>query len=111
MNPFKAASNWTPPPGRNNNNYLDSYILKIEKELNVLVHDLNTTTIKLHDNLSSSQRRALHDLKGNSDIVIKPADKGGSIVIIDKDNYMKETCTQLHDGRFYKKSTMTLLRH
>ena len=35
--------------------------------------------------------------------MIKPADKGGSIVIMDKDNYMKEACTQLHDGRFYKK--------
>ena len=46
---------------------------------------------------------ALHDLKGNNDIAIKPADKGGSIVIRDKDNYMKETSTQLHDGHFYKK--------
>ena len=63
--------------------------------LDVLVHDLNTSTIKLHDNLSSNQRMALHDLKGNNDIVIKPADKGGSIVITDKDNYIKETCTQL----------------
>ena len=100
MNPFKTASNWTPPSGRNNN--LDSYIRKIEKELDVLVHDLNTTTIKLHDNLSFNQRRALHYLKGNNNIVIKPADKGGSIVIMDKDNYVKETCTQLYDGRFYK---------
>ena len=46
---------------------------------------------------------ALHDLKGINNFVIKPADKGGSIVIMFKDNYMKETCTQLHDGRFYKK--------
>ena len=35
--------------------------------------------------------------------MIKPAVKGGSIVIMNKDNYMKETCTQLHDGRFYQK--------
>ena len=102
MNPFKTATNWTPPLGRNND--LDSYILKMEKELDVLVHDLNTTTtIKLHDNVSSNQRMALHDLKGSNHIVIKPADKGGSIVIMDKYNYVKETCTQLHDGRFYHK--------
>ena len=100
MNPFKTASIWTPPPGRNND--LNSYIVKLEKELDVLVHDLNTSTIKLHDSLSSNQRKALHDLKGNNNIVIKPADKGGSIVIMNKDNYMKETCTQLHDGRFYQ---------
>ena len=101
MNPFKTASNWTAPLGRNNN--LDSYIHKIDKELDVLVHDLNTSKVKLHDNLSSNQCKALYDLKGNNDIVIKHADKGGSIVIMNKDNYMKETCTQLHDGRFYQK--------
>ena len=71
-------------------------------ELDVLVHNLSSTTIKLHNNLSSSQRMALHDLKGSNDIVIKPADRGGSIVIMDKDNYTKETCAQHHDGRFYK---------
>ena len=101
MNPFKTASNWTAPLGRNNN--LDSYIHKIEKELDVLVHYLNTSKVKLHDNLSSNQRRSPHDLKISNDIVIKPADKGGSIVIMKKDNYMKETCTQLRDGRFYQK--------
>ena len=101
MNPFKTASNWTAPPGRNDN--LDSYIHKIEKELDVLVHDLNTSKVKLQDNLSSNQRRALYDLKRNNDIVIKPADKGGRFVIMNKDNYMQETCTQLRDGRFYQK--------
>ena len=101
VNPFKAASNWTAPLGRNNN--LDSYIHKIEKELDVLVLDLSASKVKLHDNLSSNQRKALHDLKSNNNIVIKPADKGDSIAIMNKDNYMKETCTYLHDGRFYKK--------
>ena len=61
MNHFKTASNSTAPLGRNI--CLDSYIHKIEKEQDVLVHDLNTTKVKLHDNHSSNQRRALHDLK------------------------------------------------
>ena len=100
MNPFITASHWTPPPGRKIG--LDFYIIKIEKELDILVHNLNTTTIKLHDNLSSNQRMALHDLKGNNNIVIKPADKGES-TIMDKDNYMKDTSTQLHDGCFCQK--------
>ena len=99
MNPIKTASNWKPPPGRNYN--LDSYILKIEKELVVRVHDLKTSIVKLHDNLYSNLRMALHDLKGNNYIEINTADKGVSIVIMDIDNYMKETCTQLHDGRFF----------
>ena len=62
-----------------------------------MVHDLNTSSVKLHDNISSSQRMDLHDLKGNNNIVIKPADKGGRIAIMNKGNYIKETCTQLQD--------------
>ena len=54
-NPFKTASKWTAPLGRNKD--LESYIHKIEKELNVLVHDLNTSTAKLYDNRSSNQRK------------------------------------------------------
>ena len=94
INSFKTVSNWTPPSGRNEN--IDFYILKIDKELDVLVHDLNTSTVNLRDNLSSNQRRALHGLKFNNNIVIKPAVKRGSIVIMDKDNYMKESHTQLY---------------
>ena len=40
----------------------------------------------------ASRGKAQHDLKSNNDIVINPADNGGSIVIMNKDNYMKETC-------------------
>ena len=32
-------------------------------------------------------------MKGNNNILIKPADNGGSIAIMDKDNCMKETCS------------------
>ena len=109
MNPFKTASNWTAPLGRNDN--LDSYIHKIENELDVLVHNLNTSKVNLHDNLSSNQRRALCDLKRNNDIVIKPADKGGSIVIMNKDNYMEKPVLNFMMDVFTKKSTTTLFRH
>ena len=53
--------------------------------------------MKRHDNLSSNHSKFMHDQKGNNSIVIILAAKGGSIAIMDKDNYMKETCTQLHD--------------
>ena len=53
--------------------------------------------------ISSNQRTALHDLKGNNEIVTKHADKGSSIVIMEKDTYMKESCAQLQDGRLYQK--------
>ena len=51
---------------------LDAYILKIEEELDVLVLDMNTTSVNLQDNLSSNQRNALHDQKCSNDIMNKP---------------------------------------
>ena len=39
------------------------------------------------DNLSAAERNALADLKNNSDIVIKPADKGSSIIIMNAKYY------------------------
>ena len=40
-----------------------------------------------YDNLSTSERQALHELKTNHDIVIKKADKGGSMVIMNTTDY------------------------
>ena len=39
------------------------------------------------DNLSRAERRALKSLKGNEDIVIVPADKGNTTVVLDADAY------------------------
>lgn len=54
-------------------------------------------------NLTNQEFSALNKLKNNSNIVIKPADKGGSLVIMDKDNYLLEAYKQLNDKNYYKK--------
>ena len=73
-------------------------------------HQCERTDVKQISKQTQTQTNApmpdtigLHDLKSNNDIVIKPAGKGSSIAIMNKDNYMKETCTQLHDGRLHQK--------
>ncbi|CAJ0928207.1 unnamed protein product, partial [Ranitomeya imitator] len=48
------------------------------------------------------EKRALSALKDNKQIVIKPADKGGSIVVLDRDYYMQEIRTQLSDLDTYQ---------
>ena len=38
----------------------------------------------------------------NKSIVIKPADKGTAIVILNRSDHLKEGCKQLLDIKFYK---------
>ena len=42
------------------------------------------------------RQQALKDLKSRQDIIIKPADKGGQIVLQDRTNYVLEATRQLH---------------
>ena len=54
-------------------------------------------------NISIKERKALKNLKQNTNIIIKPADKGGAIVILNKDDYIKEGKRQLQQQQHYKK--------
>ena len=44
---------------------------------------------------------ALQQLQYNKNIVIKPADKGGKIVIWPTDQYIQEAQRQLSDKKYY----------
>lgn len=52
-------------------------------------------------NLSKEERKALEKLKSNRDIIIKPADKGSKIVILDKASYLIEANRQLENKKHY----------
>lgn len=60
------------------------------------------------DNLTPGERSALYELKNNNDIIIKPADKGGATVIMDRLTYQKEAERQLNNEKYYKKIDTTL---
>ena len=55
------------------------------------------------DNLSRSERCAIQTLKNNKDIIIKPADKGSAVVILNTTDYISEARGQLNNTKFYKK--------
>lgn len=56
-------------------------------------------------NISIEEHKALLDLSTNPDVVIKKADKGSSIVLMNKEDYTKSCLTQLNNGKFYKPIT------
>ena len=64
-------------------------------------------------NITNSEYKIIENLKENNSIVIKKADKGSNIVILDRNYYIKEAMRQLSDKKFYKECTkdLTLEHH
>jgi hypothetical protein len=54
-------------------------------------------------NLSNKEFLALKKLGNNENLTIKPADKGGALVLMDTDLYLKEAYRQLNDINYYVK--------
>ena len=82
-------------PRRNLCRELDLYIDSLETSVPNLV---NTDTCrKFRPNLTRNELLALSQLSNTQDIVIRPADKGGAIVILDKSEYIREGLRQLQD--------------
>ena len=55
-------------------------------------------------NLTKEEYKVIKPLKNNKDIIIKPADKGIAIVILEKESYINEGQRQLNDTKFYEKT-------
>ncbi|XP_071153486.1 uncharacterized protein [Mytilus edulis] len=94
---FRKKSNWVPKPSKNTT--LESFIDNVKTDILTNVKINNQT----YDNLTPDERVALTNLRDNDDIVIKPADKGSAVVVMDKSNYVQEAIRQLDDDRFYRK--------
>ena len=99
--PFKtlkpSPSNWTPPPGKFA--ALDYYISKCRRKVKML--DFKQRVTKT--NLSPQEKEALFSLRQRNDVVVKPADKGGAVVVWARDLYIQEAERQLSDSAFYQK--------
>lgn len=106
-NKFHKKSTWQPP------------ISKITPETSKTVSKLTYETTKLLQslpgtnngslllpgkrNIDREEEVALESLRNNDNIIIKGADKGGSIVIMDKEAYIIEANRQLQNTKYYQK--------
>lgn len=94
--PFIPTSNWTPPELN-----LPSHILNlIKSDLNYFENSFKI--LRMGSNLTPEENLALKEFTLNQKIVIKPADKGSVVVIMDLEQYLWERHRQLKDNRYYK---------
>lgn len=85
-------------PLHNRGNHIETFFSLVSTEFRALKNDKNNSKIS---NLTQQEKRALKALTENSDIIIRSADKGGSIVIQDIDDYIREAHHILHDTNYY----------
>ena len=99
---FKNPSDWVSPLVSN----LENFITKNHLDLS----DSPIPKNKFH-NISTLEREAIRNLASDTSIVIKQADKGGAVVILDRDDYIKEGIRQLSDIKFYTQTDENLTSH
>ena len=96
---FKThKSSWVPPiaiPA------IDNFISRCKEE----VRSLNFRTHSSIGNHSQEEKKALISLQERQDVVIKRADKGGAVVVWQKELYITEAERQLSDETFYEKKS------
>ncbi|XP_057310001.1 uncharacterized protein LOC130647999 [Hydractinia symbiolongicarpus] len=57
----------------------------------------------LRNRMATSKRKSLLKLSKNRNIVIKKADKGGRVVIMSKDDYIRKVYDHLSNNKYYAK--------
>jgi hypothetical protein len=106
VNRFLPPSNWWPPRSAISAETRDT-IRRLYKQKDDLFSkfgapDSDNLRVVDTQNLSRAEREAIKQLKGRPGIIIKPADKGSSIVIMDRSKYVEEAERQLSDTNYYR---------
>ena len=89
----RKKSSFTPRSGRDQ--WLDLYIELVKNDI---VNNLKKAG-KL--NITREEKDAFYSLLNNEDIVIRPADKGSGIVILDKDDYINKLQKEMTGSAAY----------
>lgn len=95
--PFSGTSGWSPS------------LEKLPPAIGQLIQEdkkffkKHGKAIRENVNISTQEIAALQQLKRNKNIIIKPADKGSTVVILGRDQYIFEVERQLNDVNYYKK--------
>ncbi|CAJ0960434.1 unnamed protein product [Ranitomeya imitator] len=74
-----------------------------DRDIKETILDQRLGFLPVRHNLTPLEKQALASLKDNNHIIIKPADKGGATVVMNKNQYTAEIKRQLADTITYKK--------
>ena len=103
---FKPKSSWEPPL-----QYRDPVIETFCKAIQDEVSRFQPREPR-YKNISIDEKNAIKALQKDQNIVIKKADKGSAIVVMDRCDYITEAERQLNDTDFYQKTPEDLtLKH
>jgi hypothetical protein len=92
--PFRKKSTWVPP--KNRVPAMETYVQVVSSEVNN-----SAPTHRIQDNMPREERQALNSIKTRTDIIIKPADKGSAVVVMDRQQYIDETMKHLNNRTNY----------
>ena len=95
----KSNSNWEPPNYKQKS--LQTFFGNVSKDLQRLYEQPKQNIT----NLSPAELTALENMKERKEMVIKPADKGGKIVLWPRQQYIEEASRQLGDKNYYEEQT------
>ncbi|XP_075443896.1 uncharacterized protein LOC142487827 [Ascaphus truei] len=95
--PFHPVSTYFPYHSKGN--FIDTFYTIVLKDLEQLCQNNTHLT---HRNLSKGEELALKNLKDNTNIVVRQADKGGAIVLQDRQDYVSEAARLLMDSSSYR---------
>ena len=93
--PFHVKSNWIPP--KNRVPALETYVQVVNSKVTNTDLSLKKTPV----NLPSDECQALRSLRSRTDIIIKPADKGSAVVIMDRQQYIDEVLRHVNNHTIY----------
>ena len=98
--PFRIKKQTYPNPERlSDNGTLDTFLHRIRLEIvNEHKHKQKKT-----DNLTRQERKTLNELISNPTLIINKADKGSTVIVQDRSDFITEAMKHLADPNTYKK--------
>ncbi|CAJ0943741.1 unnamed protein product [Ranitomeya imitator] len=92
------SSNYNPPKTYHP---VETYISFVSHDIQSKCALINQGLLSIKRNCTPIEKRALEDLKSNKSITIKPADKGGAVVVMDTSFYISMVRQHLDDVNTY----------